>query len=147
MEIRFTVPGEPKPKARPRFRVVNKKDGGSFVSTYSTKQTQSEEGAIRHFSSLAMQGGAPLEGPVEMQVCAFLPIPASFSKKKRQEIKDGLVFPTSRPDADNYAKLLMDALNGICYRDDSQVVTLSVYKRYSTQPRLSVQIKPLARNN
>ena len=54
---------------------------------------------------------------------------------------EGLMNPIKRPDADNIAKIVLDALNGIAYKDDSQIVDLSVPKRYSDKPRVEIFIE------
>ncbi len=141
VEIRFTVPGTPKGKARPRFRVVTPKGRKGFVQTYTPKETQSEEGAVRTFAGAAMAGRPPMEGPLELQLCAYMPIPASWSKVKTAAALAGEIFPTSKPDVDNAAKLILDSCNEICFRDDSQIVTATMHKRYSDRPRVVVIIK------
>lgn len=142
VEIKFTVPGKPKPKGRPRFRVVQPKGKKGFVQTYTPKDTENEEGAIRHIAALAMRdaGFAPLCGPLIIQMCAYVPIPTSWSQKKQMEAEMGTIYPTSKPDWDNYAKM-QDALNTICWGDDAQIVDAHVYKRYSRTPRLVVCVK------
>jgi Holliday junction resolvase RusA-like endonuclease len=46
--------------------------------------------------------------------------------------------PTTKPDTDNIAKICLDALNGIAYHDDAQIVELQVSKLYSDEPRVVV---------
>jgi Holliday junction resolvase RusA-like endonuclease len=139
-EIKFTVPGKPKGKARPRFRVVNPKGKKSFVQTYTPKETQSEEGAIRHFASLAMAGRPPLDGALIIHMCAYRDVPASWPKKRRERCLAGLEYPTSKPDYDNYAKM-QDAINGVVFTDDALIVDAHIFKRYSAIPRLVVIVK------
>jgi Holliday junction resolvase RusA-like endonuclease len=67
-------------------------------------------------------------------------MPASASKKKQQSMLHGGIRPTKKPDCDNIAKAVLDALNGIAYYDDSQVVTVTVEKLYSDTPRVEVEI-------
>ncbi|OMD02745.1 RusA family crossover junction endodeoxyribonuclease, partial [Paenibacillus odorifer] len=55
----------------------------------------------------------------------------------------GDILPVTKPDADNYLKGVKDALKGIIWKDDSQVVDAFVRKRYSAQPRIEVKIKQL----
>ncbi|HHL2031183.1 RusA family crossover junction endodeoxyribonuclease [Clostridium perfringens] len=55
----------------------------------------------------------------------------SYSKKRVQAIRDGLEKPTKKPDADNIAKIILDSLNGIAYKDDSQIIELMVVKRHT----------------
>jgi len=139
-EIKFTVPGKPRAKARPRFRVVTPKGKKSFVHTYTPKETETEEGVLRHIASIAMAGRAPLTGPLVIQMAAYLPVPSSWTKKKREAALAGLIYPTSKPDWDNYAKI-QDGLNLIVWGDDAQIVDAHVYKRYSDTPRLVISVK------
>lgn len=46
--------------------------------------------------------------------------------------------PLKKPDADNVAKIILDALNGIAYLDDKQVVDLGVHKSYNATPGVLV---------
>ena len=140
MEIRFTVPGVHKGKQRARNRLVRKKDGSSFVSTYTPSETRNQEALVRDFAQKAMGNRPPLEGPIKFNMCAYLPVPPSWSNKKRADAIAGKIFPIGKPDFDNYAKLISDAINQLVFVDDSQIVTSTIYKRYSDRPRLSVVI-------
>ena len=55
----------------------------------------------------------------------------------------GLIHPTKKPDADNIAKIIMDALNGVAYEDDRQVVELIVRKFFSDTAYVDVFIDEL----
>jgi Holliday junction resolvase RusA-like endonuclease len=52
------------------------------------------------------------------------------------------VWPTKKPDADNILKLVADALNGLAYVDDKNIVTAHAHKVYSDRPRLEINIIP-----
>jgi Holliday junction resolvase RusA-like endonuclease len=56
------------------------------------------------------------------------------------------IYPTKKPDADNIAKVILDALNGIAYRDDTQVVDLTVSMRYGTYSAVFVEIQEVDNN-
>jgi len=79
-------------------------------------------------------------GPVEVTILIDWPIPKSFSKKKRAAAMVYDIHPITKPDVDNLGKIVCDALNGVAYRDDAQVVRLTVEKRYAAQPCLYVTI-------
>lgn len=130
--ITFTVPGEPASKGRPRFSRASGR-------AYTPHKTLVAENWIRHHAIEAMDGRAPLDGPLSLQIRAFFSVPKSTTKAKRAEIEAGTVRPTKKPDADNIAKLA-DALNGIVFVDDSQVVTLHVFKLYAADPRMEISI-------
>ena len=75
----------------------------------------------------------PYAGPVEVRIKAFFEIPKKWSKKKKQLAREGKIWPTVKYDADNLAKAICDALNGLAYIDDKQVVLLLTEKLYVTE--------------
>jgi Holliday junction resolvase RusA-like endonuclease len=95
------------------------------------------------FAAAAMAGRPPLEGPLKFQLTAHMPIPVSWSAKKRQAAMDSWQRPTSKPDLDNIIKLVKDAINCIVWRDDAQVVRIEADKFYSDTPRVDVTVIPL----
>jgi Holliday junction resolvase RusA-like endonuclease len=82
-----------------------------------------------------------LDGALEALVVAAFPIPKSFSKTKRLDAISGALRPTTKPDCDNIIKML-DALNGVVFADDKQIVEASILKIYSDKPELTVRITP-----
>lgn len=85
--------------------------------------------------------------PLAMKIVALFEIPKSFTKKQRADIKNGLLFPTKKPDADNIAKVVCDALNGVAYTDDTQIIDLHILKFYAKdRPRVIVEIKRYEQN-
>lgn len=136
--VRFVVPGMPRGKARPRAAII-----AGRPRMYTPKVTASEEGAVRLFASRAMQGREPLSGPIDLRIAAYMPVPASWSGRKRSLALDGALMPTGKPDVDNIGKLISDGLNHIVMRDDAQVVSLSIWKRYSAEPRVVVEVRKL----
>lgn len=142
-DIRFVVPGPPKPLQRNRHRIVRKKDGSQFIANYLPAESRSEQGAVRMFAALAMAGRPPLEGALDLRMTAFLPVPASWSMKKQRDALSGTIRPTGKPDCSNLVKLVEDGMLQVCYRDDSQIVGLHVWKAYSDTPRTCVEIRCL----
>lgn len=53
----------------------------------------------------------------------------------------GKIFPTKKPDIDNVIKVIADALNGVAYDDDKQIIDVSARKVYSETPRVDVRIR------
>lgn len=80
-------------------------------------------------------------GALKMAITAFYPIPTSWSKKKRTAAIGGAIRPTVKPDADNVLKVICDALNGIAYADDKQIVEAAVRKFYVMEPAVVVEIE------
>ena len=84
-----------------------------------------------------------LDGPLSMTVRAYFQIPKSASQRKATEMQEGKIRPTTKPDWDNVGKIISDALNGLAYRDDSQIVRATVEKYYSDEPRVEVEIQEI----
>lgn len=133
----FDIPGEPCGKARPR--VVR---NGGHVHAYTPEKTLTYERLVqREFRRQC--GSAHIgEGSAAVKIIAHFAVPNSAGKRKAQAMRDGAIRPTKKPDCDNIAKIVCDALNGIAYRDDAQIVCLTVVKRYaSALPHVSVEIE------
>lgn len=133
--IRFTVPGQPQGKGRPRFSTF-----GGRARAFTPTKTVAYEGLIALAAQDAMAGTPPFEGPVKVTAFATFAIPASWSKKRKAEAR----WHTGKPDADNIAKAIGDGLNGIAWRDDSQIAQCTVVKSYGEVPGLAVVITSLA---
>lgn len=138
MAIRFTVPGEPKGKARPR--IFTNKAGESQAVT--PQDTLSYENLVRWIFNNTMES-KKLQGEIEAKIVAMYSIPKSMTKKNRQLIYEGKLHPTKKPDLDNVAKIILDSLNKIAFDDDSQVTRLIVEKHFSDEPRVEVTLREL----
>ena len=134
----FTVPGEPVAKAR--ARVFFNKRANRVMSMTPTK-TATYEQFIKLIAADFFP--APATGPVIMSIRVFRGTPKSLSKKLHEQAEAGTLRPTTRPDVDNYLKSCMDALNGISFRDDSQVIGVHVDKFYSANPRTEIDVEEL----
>ena len=84
-----------------------------------------------------------MDKPLRVTIRAFLEIPKSTSKKKKQQMLDNAILPMVKPDTDNIAKSILDSLNGIAYKDDKQVAELIVYKFYNDTPYVNVTIEEI----
>jgi Holliday junction resolvase RusA-like endonuclease len=136
--IVIDLPGPPRGKGRPRFRIVNPKAGKQFGSVYTDAKTAGYEGALRQIAALKMRGIPLMEGPLRVVITAtFLPA-TSWPKRKKSDALSGVIRPTGKPDFDNLAKVI-DALNGIVWPDDSQVVDGRVIKQYGDKPSLRIE--------
>jgi Holliday junction resolvase RusA-like endonuclease len=130
-QLIYSVEGDPVGKQRPRF---------SRGRTYTPKKTVDYETIIASKASQAMGSSEPLQTPVAIFIWISHAIPASYSKKRKEACLNGLDWP-KKPDLDNVAKVFLDAMNGIVYKDDVQVVKLRVSKRYDTDSRVDVLVR------
>ena len=133
MTIEFTVPGKPVPMARPRV---------TARGTYTPKRCRDYKTAVAIAAKAAMRGKAPMEGALVCLIDLFFAVPVSYRAGKRLAACHNVIKPTGRNtgDGDNHAKAIMDALTGICWRDDSQVTLLMVRKRYGVKDAAIVEI-------
>jgi Holliday junction resolvase RusA-like endonuclease len=148
-EIQFIVPGEPVAKARARHRQITTKSGRSFVQSYTPKQTVSYEQTIADQARVVMHHGKypVITAPVVLEVALLFSIPAGWPNWKRQAALEGFIAHTTKPDVDNVLKSVKDALNGICWLDDAQVVHVDAFKRYGERPGVRIKITPVSVSN
>lgn len=130
--IELTIPGEPVGKARARV---------TQHGTYTPAKTVNYEALVKQIFAASYPGWVPVEGPLTMRVIAYYAITQSTSAKQRGQMEAGIVRPTRRPDCDNLIKIVADALNGVAYRDDAQLVGVGCGKWYSDRPRVEVKIE------
>ncbi|WJJ93427.1 RusA family crossover junction endodeoxyribonuclease [Neopusillimonas aromaticivorans] len=135
--ITFIVPGKPVGKGRPRAAAR-----GKNITLYTPQKTATYESTVALAADQAMAGKPLITGPVETLMTIVLPVPVSWSKRKQADALAGTVMPTSKPDMDNVVKAIFDAINGIVWTDDVQVVGLRVRKVYGAIPRVQVTVSP-----
>ncbi|MBO8442602.1 MAG: RusA family crossover junction endodeoxyribonuclease [Spirochaetes bacterium] len=142
MKISFEVDGEVMGMPRPRSTIVN-----GHVRVYETKESSENKAYIRMAYRDALQKAMPevtTAARDELGYAVTIVIrkacPKSFSKKKRKAALAGELRPTTKPDLDNVAKTILDALNGVAWKDDSEITTLAITKRYSELSSASVLI-------
>lgn len=132
--IQFTIPGKPMGKQRPRVTRTG--------HTYTPDETTHYENLVKlAFQAAKPKGFVPDRDPVKIMITCEMPIPASWSKRKHDQAMEGTIRPTVKPDWDNVGKIICDALNGIAYCDDSQIVFATVRKYYSNEPCVVVTLR------
>lgn len=136
--IAFTVPGEPQGKGRCR---VGK--SGGHARMFTPAKTVAYEGLVAMAAQTAMGSGIPFSGPLAVEIEAVHTVPASWSKKRRNDALSGLLHPTVKPDIDNIAKAIADGGNGVAWVDDKQIVKLAMLRRYGETPGVLVRVAQL----
>ncbi|AIM25019.1 endodeoxyribonuclease RusA family protein [Melissococcus plutonius] len=134
-EIKFIVPGQPVPQGRPRFA-----RRGKFVQTYDPKTSVDYKKLVKEVAELNKPESL-LEGALSVEIQIYKQSLKSFSKLKRDLFERKELRPITKPDIDNYAKGILDALKGVIWVDDGQVVRLVCDKFYSVSPRAEISIK------
>lgn len=136
--VSFHVPGAVVGKQRPRIGKV-----GAHARMFTPEKTVIYENLVRMEAYKAMAKVGDLGsvcGPLQVNLLIGVQIPASWSKKKQAQALAGTIYPTSKPDLDNSIKSVFDAMNGVVYKDDAQVVTTVTKKRYREAPGLWVSV-------
>ena len=134
----FQVPGKPVGKGRPRAA-----KRGKHITLYTPEATATYESTVALAASQAMAGQPLIDGPVEVVMRIVLPIPVSWPKRNQAGALEGKVLPVVKPDSDNVVKAVFDAINGVVWHDDTQVVDMHVRKRYGAVPCVNVIVSQL----
>lgn len=141
-EILIVIEGEPQGKNRPRF-AVRGKGARQFVQVYTDEATKEYEARIAREGLLAMSGMPPIDGGVGVELKMLHSIRQSWTKKKKELASLNKIVPTLKVDADNCLKVFCDALNGIAWKDDVQVVEVKITKQFSETPCVLFRIYEL----
>lgn len=135
-QIDFSIPGEPCAKGRPRF---DRATGHARTPEKTSRYEQLVQLAyMQHVGQ-----DVTLQGPIKAHIRAYFTIPKSTSKRKREQMIAGNLKPLKKPDTDNLAKIVLDALNGMAYQDDKEVAVLLVEKHWAEKPMVCVTLSEI----
>lgn len=129
------VPGEPVPKGRPRMTQTG--------HVYTPPKTHHYEYEIGLLGLTAMRGHPPFENYLHVDILVILPIPPSWSEKRKKDALECRTFPVGKGDLDNYVKSALDGLNKIVFKDDGQICSLSARKVYGEITGLHIIIETI----
>lgn len=133
--ITIFIPGQPQAKARARSRIVtSKKTKKQFTSHYTPEHTRQYENWVARNARNVMGNLQRFDGPVMLTTKMGFEVPGSWPKWKKRMALEGRILPTSKPDADNVEKAIMDGFNQVVWLDDSQVVSGGREKYYTETP-------------
>ena len=134
--VTFAVQGVPVAKARPRVLRSGQ--------AYTPGKSVAYERQVQLAATLAMRGHVRLSGAVQATLRFDLPIPASWSVRKRAAAITGELAPTGKPDLDNLLKSVFDGIRTIIIDDDAVIVDVRATKRYGIAPLTVCSIGPSA---
>ncbi|HBG8471019.1 TPA: RusA family crossover junction endodeoxyribonuclease, partial [Clostridioides difficile] len=121
-------------KERPRMNSITKR-------TYTPNKTRDYEELIRWLYQSKVK--YYFEGYIKMTLRCYYSIAKSNSKKIKEQKRNNVLRPSKKPDIDNVIKVVADSLNGIAYKDDTQIVEVVASKYYSDKPRVEVMIEDI----
>lgn len=133
------IPGKPMGKQRPRVL----KSGFA----YTPAKTVNYETLVKEIFATECRLEKPSDKPIRLEIRAYFQIPQSASKSKKELMRKNLIRPTQKPDMDNIIKIVADALNGLAYLDDKQIVSCNIEKFYSDAPRVEINIEEISTTN
>lgn len=126
--MRFTILGEPVAKGRPKLT-----NFGGHARAYTPAKTRMAESSIRaQIVNQLPRGFKPFEQPIFMTICIYKSKPKSARKTD--------VYPSRKPDLDNYIKTVLDAMNTVVFKDDALVCEIRAQKAYDSKPRIEIEI-------
>ena len=130
--LSFTLLGEPKAWSR----AAKQKTGGQYYDSNTGYKSNILDQLFKQFP----EEWKITINPVSIKMLAYKAIPKKYKGHNALLAEMGFIRPDNKPDVDNYAKNIQDALNSFFYKDDSQVIDLNVSKYYSFKPRIELEI-------
>ena len=126
------VLGDPVPQKQTRFTKTG------FTYNPSSKAQEYIRWQVKPYAPKE-----PLRCPVQVDLTFFFAPPKSTSSIKRRQMLNHIIHHIKRPDIDNLAYLVTNALKTIFYHDDSQIIDLNLHKRYGEEPKTVIKITPI----
>jgi Holliday junction resolvase RusA-like endonuclease len=133
-ELNFTIFGNPPIAKRPRARIVN-----NLVRIFAADRKDKDELA-NEIRLQIPEDHILFCGEVELFITIYRPFLACWAPYKQFLAELGYIRPDRKPDYDNYAKIITDAMLKSVFYDDNLVVIGNVSIYYSTQPRLEIKV-------
>lgn len=134
MKYEFEVPGKITGKGRPRVNTIT-------CTAYTPTKTKEYEDLVKQYFIIKYRGAMPLERRISVNIKAYFAIAKNTSKIQEQAMIEGSLSPVKKPDIDNIAKIILDALNKLAFKDDNQITKLCVEKIYSKEEKVSIIIE------
>ncbi len=132
-EVRFVVYGEAAGKGSVTSRYV---PGRGRTFSHHPKKTVNWEALVKRVAQDHVPMGGLLKGPLEAGLRIYLLKPASKPKK--------CVWPEWKPDIDKLVRAVFDAMTGVIYANDAQIVrVVELFKAYGDPPRVEVMVRPI----
>lgn len=135
-QLFFTFEIEPVPQLRPRV------SSRPYLRVYDPPKVKQFKSLLRSLAD-DQYSRPPLLGPLSVSLTFYRPVQKSISQSERERRLTNRSKPAVKPDTDNYIKSTLDALNGVLWHDDAQIVKIIGEKRYGDHPRITVSVKPV----
>jgi Holliday junction resolvase RusA-like endonuclease len=134
MIYEFEVPAKIIGKGRPR---LNSYTG----QVYTPTRTKDYESLVEQYFLIKYPRYKVIEGRAKVSIIAYFEVPKSASKAMKEQMLNNEISPTKKPDIDNVVKIVLDALNTIAFKDDTQITKIEVEKIYAAEEKLYIKIE------
>ena len=134
MIYEFEIPGKIIGKGRPR---LNSYTGAVYTPT----RTKDYENLVMQYFMIKYPKFKQLEGRVSVEIVANFEVPKSTKKQDKILMLENKINPIKKPDIDNIVKIILDAMNEIAFKDDTQITKLNVEKKYSEAESVFVKLE------
>lgn len=134
MIYEFEVPGKITGKGRPRVNTTT-------AIAYTPAKTKEYEELVKQYFIIKYRRINPLEGRIKINITAYFSVTKNTSKKQEESMLNNTISPTKKPDIDNIAKIILDALNKLAFKDDNQITKLEIEKKYGTEEKIFIKIE------
>ena len=134
MIYEFEIPGKITGKGRPRVNTTT-------AIAYTPAKTKEYEELVKQYFIIKYRKINPLEGRIKINITAYFLVPKNTSKKQEENMLNNAISPTKKPDIDNIAKIILDALNKLAFKDDNQITKLEIEKKYGTEEKIFVKVE------
>ena len=131
----FEIYGPPIPQKQTRFTCA-----GGKPRTWDPSKVDKEkiQWQIKPFAPKE-----PLTGAIELTIHFYLAIPKNTPSKTRKAMINRIILPVVKPDEDNLAYIVSNALKNLVYKDDNQVCVKHVYKFYGEKPKTVIKVREI----
>jgi Holliday junction resolvase RusA-like endonuclease len=143
----IVVIGRPQPAGSKRAFPIRRAGQVTGVAVVDdAKRSRPWKDSVAAAANMALAGsGDQMLGPLELIVDFYLARPAGHYGTGRNAgtvRPSAPAWPTTRPDATKLVRAVEDALTGLVWRDDAQVVCQTVRKHYGTPERAEINVRP-----
>ncbi len=142
--MKLILPGDPVAQKRARFSAFRGFKRVYDPSSADKKRIRQEIIDQLYIEDPTKRFLLPSFGPeceISIDICFDMPIPKSWPKSKLKRFMNEGIPHLSKPDIDNLMVIIYNAMTGIIYHDDRQITHTSCVKRYSLEPKITIEIE------
>lgn len=131
MNLSFTVYGVPQPQGSTRAFMPKGSRFPVITSANKGLKPWRQDVAVMALSEMKKESAELANGPISLAADFYFERPKS-AKRQAQKL--------TKPDIDKLLRGILDALTGVAYRDDSQVVEVTCVKRFGSPTRAEISV-------